>query len=132
MPNWPNGRQFRQDRGSTSHAYDEKKAQDVNPVNIRPADLIIVQDILRTFVPAGSRVWVFGSRIKGTTKQSSDLDLAIDAARPLSRQESATMPDAFEESDLPYKVDLVDLQSVSEPFKAIIERDKVPLPGFAE
>ncbi len=42
------------------------------------------------------------------------------------------MPDAFEESDLPYKVDLVDLQSVSEPFKAIIERDKVPLPGFAE
>ncbi len=99
------------------------------PVDIRPVDLAIVHKILRDALPCDARVWVFGSRAKWTTKDSSDLDLAIDADRALTRKESAALSDAFEESDLPYKVDVVDMHTVSDSFKAIIERNKVALPS---
>lgn len=97
------------------------------PIDIRPCDLNIVQDILCNTLPKGAKVWVFGSRATWTTKDSSDLDLAIDAGRPLTRQESGSLSEAFDESNLPYKVDIVDMQTVSENFKKIIERDKVGL-----
>ena len=96
------------------------------PLDIRPHDLAIVLQILQGCLPAYAKVWVFGSRAKWTTKDSSDLDLAIDAGRPLKRNEQAELADAFEESDLPYKVDIADWHSISESFKeAISDRKSV-------
>ena len=100
------------------------------PIDIRPHDLTIVQDILKTVLPTGTHVFVFGSRAKWTTKRSSDLDLAIDAGRALTRNEDVCLSSEFMESDLPYKVDIVDLHNVSDSFKAIINKNKIPLPGF--
>ena len=97
------------------------------PIDIRSHDLSIVQQILRATLPPHAKVCVFGSRATGKTKRSSDLDLAIDAGRPLTQNENFALGDAFDESDLPYKVDLVDMHNVSETFKAIIERDMVAL-----
>jgi len=97
------------------------------PVDIRPCDLKIVQDILHDVLPPDAQVWVFGSRAKWTTKDSSDLDLAIDAGRALTSKEASALADAFEESDLPYTVDVADMWSVSDTFREIIERDKVAL-----
>ena len=97
-------------------------------VDMRPQDLKIVRDILRVHLPATAQAFVFGSRATGRTKRSSDLDLAIDLGRALTRKESADLADAFDDSDLPYRVDVVDLNEVSESFKAIIERDRTPLP----
>ena len=70
---------------------------------------------------------MFGSRAKWTTKDASDLDLAIDAGRPLTRAESNNLADAFEESDLPYKVDVVDMYTVSDTFRPYIEKERVEL-----
>ncbi len=98
------------------------------PVDIRPQDLAIVQSILAEALPASARIYVFGSRATWATRDSSDLDLAIDAGRALTSTESAAMASAFEESDLPFTVDCVDLHTVSARFKAIIEQTKVPLP----
>lgn len=86
-----------------------------------------MQQILCDALPANAQAWVFGSRATWKTKRSSDLDLAIDAGRPLTRRESGDLAEAFDESDLPYKVDLVDMHTVSPTFKAIIERDMVRL-----
>ncbi len=99
----------------------------VKPVDINPTDLTCVKSILSAHLQNEAKVWVFGSRATWTTKDSSDLDLAIDAGRPLTRQEECALADAFDESDLPYKVDIVDLQTASESFKTIIERDMVEL-----
>ena len=49
-----------------------------NPVDIRPDHLEIVQSILREYLPEGVKVWAFGSRASWTTKDSSDLDLALE------------------------------------------------------
>ena len=39
---------------------------------------------------------------------------------------------AFEESDLPYKVDLVDMRSLDDSFKAIIEKTRVEIKPLAQ
>ncbi len=96
-------------------------------LDITPPHLAIVRQILMAFAPKDATVWAFGSRARGNARATSDLDLAIDAGRPLTLSETAALSAAFEEAPLPYRVDLVDLQSISAEFKAIIERDKTPL-----
>ena len=103
----------------------------ISPVDIRPDHLEIVQDILREHLPAGFRVWVFGSRANWKTKDSSDLDLAMEGADALDYKAMVGLEVAFEESDLPYTVDVVDLNAVSPEFKNIVEAQRIPLPPAA-
>ena len=98
-----------------------------SPVDIRPDHLAIVQDILRTHLPAGFKVWVFGSRANWTTKDSSDLDLAVEGPAKLDHKAMVGFEVAFEESDLPYTVDVVDLKAVSSDFRQIVEDQRVLL-----
>ena len=99
------------------------------PVDIRPDHLEVVQDILRTHLPAGFTVWVFGSRANWTTKDSSDLDLAVEGAASLDHRAMAGLEVAFEESNLPFTVDVVDLNAVSHAFKQIVKEQRVALPS---
>ena len=91
------------------------------PIDIRPSDLTIVQEILRKSFSPDAKVWVFGSRANGKTKSTSDLDLAIDAGRKLTKDEEISLIEAFDESDLPYKVDFVDMHYISDNFKETID-----------
>lgn len=97
---------------------------DMPNVDIRPDHWEIVCDILRKHVPQ-YEVWAFGSRAKWTAKPYSDLDLAVITDKPIPIQISANLSEAFSESDLPWKVDVVDWATTSESFRMIIERDKV-------
>ncbi len=94
------------------------------PIDILPEHWIIVRDILRKHVPQYT-VWAFGSRARGTAKPFSDLDLVILTEHPLPLEVSAALAEDFSESDLPYKVDLVDWATTADSFRQIIERDKV-------
>jgi len=100
-------------------------------VNIAPEHLRIVEDILNSHLPAGARVAVFGSRATGRAKPFSDLDLAIDAGRPLTLAESADLREAFTESDLPWKVDFLDRHATAGHFLRLIQKSSVrlTLPG---
>ena len=98
-------------------------------MDIRPDHLAIVQDILRAHLPAGFKVWVFGSRANWTTKDSSDLDLAVEGAAKLDHKSMSRLEVAFEESDLPYTVDVVDLKAVSSGFRQIVKDQRVLLPA---
>ena len=97
---------------------------DVPKIDIRPDLWEIVQGILKKHVPL-CEVWAFGSRAKWNAKEYSDLDLAIITDRPLSLDVSASLSDDFSESDLPWRVDVVDWATTSESFRKIIEHDKV-------
>jgi len=70
-------------------------------------------------------VWAFGSRAKRTAKTYSDLDIVLITREPLSLEQLASVTDAFDSSDLPMRVDVVDWASTSGDFRRIIERDKV-------
>lgn len=93
-------------------------------MDVRPDLWDIVRDLLQAHVPQ-YEVWAFGSRAKGTAKPYSDLDLAVITDQPLSLAVNAALSDAFGESDLPWRVDVVDWATTSESFRKIIERDRV-------
>lgn len=93
-------------------------------VDLAPHDRAEVARILQAQVPE-LEVWAFGSRVKGTAKPYSDLDLALITAHPLSLERSGALREAFDESDLPIRVDLVDWATTSASFRKIIEQNKV-------
>ena len=96
-------------------------------IDVLPAHHRIVCDILNRHLPAGTRVWVFGSRANRTTTRASDLDLALDGESKIDYKITGAMEDAFEDSDLPYTVDVVDLKYLSPKFKQIVDKSKVQL-----
>jgi type I restriction enzyme S subunit len=61
-----------------------------------------------------------------TAKPFSDLDIALEAAAPLAPDVLIDLEEAFEASDLPWKVDVIDLNAVSPEFRLIVERQRVP------
>ncbi len=81
--------------------------------------------VLEILGPLASQTVVFGSRAKHNAKPLSDLDLAIKA--PIEQQELARLKSAFEDSNLPYKVDLVLLSQLDANFLRLVEKDFVPL-----
>jgi len=93
-------------------------------IDLNPHDWEEVKRILRTCVP-GYEVWGFGSRAKWTAKAYSDLDLAIISEQALPIAIMADLRESFDESDLTIKVDVVDWATTSEPFRKIIQKNRV-------
>ncbi len=81
-------------------------------IDLDPRLLRQVEAILAEHVP-DCEVWAFGSRVASGAKQFSDLDLAVVASAPLPTRRLALLAHAFEESDLPIKVDVVEWRSTS-------------------
>ncbi|MXZ38889.1 MAG: restriction endonuclease subunit S [Holophagales bacterium] len=97
------------------------------PIDIRADHLDIVRDVLREHLPAGVKVWVFGSRATWKTKDSSDLDLALEGSTEIPPERLAALETAFEESDLPFAVDVVDTNRIGERFRRIVSEQRVVL-----
>jgi type I restriction enzyme S subunit len=95
-------------------------------VDLRPGEWEIVRDLLRRHIPE-REVWAFGSRVKKSAKPFSDLDLAIQGTQPLELSTLADLTHDFSESDLPFKVDLVDWATTAPHFRAVIEAGHVVL-----
>ena len=95
-------------------------------IDISPEQLAIVQGVLKAHLPKGTLAWAFGSRVTWTAKPFSDLDIALEGAAPLAPDVLIDLEEAFEASDLPWKVDVIDLNAVSPEFRAIVERRRVP------
>ena len=94
------------------------------PIAVSPDEWRIVRTLLRKLLP-DCEVWAFGSRAGGQPKPYSDLDLALIAERPIGLGVLAALAEVFSESDLPWRVDLVDWAATSERFRDIIRTRKV-------
>lgn len=94
---------------------------------IPPAELAKARAILKGHLPQDVKVWVFGSRAGGNPKPWSDLDIALEGRVALPLSLMAELAEAFDESALPWKVDLLDYSTVTPQFRAIIDRGKLPL-----
>jgi len=94
------------------------------PIDVRPDLWVIVRDILRRHVP-GFEVWAFGSRARGGAKRYSDLDLAVICEEALPLEIWGALLDDFRESDLPWRVDVVDWATTRAGFQSIMAAEKV-------
>lgn len=93
-------------------------------IEVSPEQLATIKAILRRHLP-DREVLVFGSRATGTAKEYSDLDLAVTGDTPLDLGRLALLENDFDESELPFKVDVVDWAAASESFRQIIRRTAV-------
>ena len=91
-------------------------------IDLNPNHLATVERILVEYVPE-CEVRAFGSRATWTAKDYSDLDLIVVGAEPLDWRTFGRLKEAFEESSLPVRVDVLDWHDISESFRKVIERD---------
>ena len=89
-------------------------------IDLRPDQLAIVEGILAEYVP-DCEVRAFGSRATWTAKDYSDLDLAVVGDGPLDRHTLSRLKEAFEESTLPMRVDVLDWYAVTADFREVLE-----------
>lgn len=89
-------------------------------IDLKSNHLNLIKRILAEYVPE-CEAMVFGSRITEKAAEYSDVDIALFGSEKLDWRTIEALKDAFSESDLPYTVDIVDGNSVSESFRKIID-----------
>lgn len=94
-------------------------------IDITPDQRKILLDLLNDYLP-GVTVWAYGSRIKGTARPQSDLDLAVFASAEQKRSVAA-LKEALEESQLPFRVDLFVWNEIPQQFRDNIQQAHVVL-----
>ena len=95
----------------------------LNNIDLTAAQRREVTALLQHYLP-DTEIWAYGSRVKFTAKPHSDLDMVAFAAKEQS-QAVANLREAFEESYLPFRVDLFVWDEVPEGFHRNIEEARV-------
>ena len=80
-----------------------------------------LRELLRTRLPPGTPVYLFGSRARGDARWNSDFDLWIDA--DIDPVEIARLSDDLEESFVPFHVDFVTTRQLADRFGAAVRKE---------
>lgn len=86
----------------------------------------VVRRILKHRLPK-AQVRMFGSRASGHAKPWSDLDLAVQAEQPISDLALAQARADFEESDLPFRVDIILWQDLPPSMQETVRQQGKPI-----
>jgi len=99
---------------------------DINTaIDIKPGDKGILFSLLEQYLPH-TTVWAFGSRVSGHALPWSDLDLVVFSGAEQKYQVSL-LREALEESNLSFRVDLLEWDSLPDNFKTNISASSAPL-----
>jgi len=85
-----------------------------------------VVEIVSKYLP-NCRIYLFGSRAKGTARKNSDFDIAVDCGSKIPFSVMAKIEGELEELPTLKSFDLVDLSLVSDDFRKMVERTGVIL-----
>lgn len=86
----------------------------------------MVRSILTRIIP-GADYLAFGSRLGRSHHRYSDLDIAVKAPGKIPLAQLSALEEAFADSDLPFRVDIVDLHRASPEFRCMVEANHVRL-----
>jgi predicted nucleotidyltransferase len=75
---------------------------------------------------SAAQLILFGSRARGDARPASDIDLALRAPEPLPPDLLALARETLEESNLPFRVDLLDYAVVPPEMRQAIDREGMP------
>lgn len=79
---------------------------------------------LKERIPSQARVYLYGSRSSRNNRWNSDYDLWIDA--DISRKVIAEMTDQFDESFVPFRVDIVTTPQLNGHFAERVKQEAIP------
>ena len=69
------------------------------------------------------KIYLFGSRARGTHHKWSDIDLALDAGSALPNVKIGEVKDVLAATNMPYKVDVLDFYTISADMQEMIKKD---------
>lgn len=94
-------------------------------IQIDTPDLTSILKLIHQYTPDTS-VWAYGSRVKGTSTEKSDLDLVI-FSEPEKNLLVSDLKEAFEESNIPFRIDLFIWNEIPTEFQNNIKECYVEL-----
>ncbi|MEG7978772.1 MAG: nucleotidyltransferase domain-containing protein [Mollicutes bacterium UO1] len=91
-------------------------------LQLEPRHYQIIQQIITRYP---YQFYAYGSRVKGTARKLSDLDICYfeDIPDAVAYQ----IEEVFKESDLPFIVELVSWKDMSPQFQKLIRKDLIPI-----
>ena len=90
--------------------------------NSIPKEKII--KVIEIFFPQ-AKVYLFGSRARGDNSERSDIDLAIDAGKPMTMTEKGQIITMIDALNIPQKTDIVDFHRVPQTLKDNIAQEGI-------
>ena len=96
-------------------------------LNLDEQYLQILVSILDRFLPSGVQVFVFGSRVNGTARKYSDIDLCLKCNQDIPDAVILTLKEVFSLSELPFRVDVVIYRNCTDAFQQIIDENNVKI-----
>ena len=92
-----------------------------------PRQAVLHRRIITKFLgPQRASLFLFGSRARGEARRASDIDIAILPEAPLIPGTLARLREALEESDIPYRVEVIDLSTASKGFRRKVLSEGIP------
>jgi uncharacterized protein len=90
---------------------------------------VLMQSPIKTPESTTVKAWVFGSRATGRARPYSDLDILITSPAPLDWRARADLQDAFEASNLPFRVDVIEEARLAPSLapRVLAERQSLPV-----
>ncbi|MBR2430615.1 nucleotidyltransferase domain-containing protein [bacterium] len=95
-------------------------------LGVTEKELEIIKNILMPF-REDYNFFAYGSRVKGNFRPLSDLDLMIKGENLAELTDIENLKEKFDNSSLPYIVNLVDYFSLTESFYSIIKKDLIKI-----
>ena len=89
-------------------------------IALEDEQLNILKNILKKYF-SSQEIRVFGSRYKHTNNKFSDIDVVIVGQEKIDISTFSKVKEELQESDLKYRVDLLDWNIISDEFKKVIE-----------
>lgn len=84
----------------------------------------IIIETIKKHIPE-CKIYLFGSRARKTHSEGSDIDLAVDSKKRIALHLIARIKEEIEDQNVPFFVDIVDLQTADENLKKEVKRDGV-------
>ncbi len=85
----------------------------VETIHLDERHLNMLRDLLAQYYPE-KEVWAYGSRVKGTAKNTSDIDIVIFDSNDT---EYYILKDALDESDIPFLIQIMRWELIPQDFK---------------
>jgi len=80
--------------------------------------------IISALRPA-AKIYLFGSRARGTNAERADIDIALDEGHPLPLRDIDEIKNILRESNIMYKIDVVDFNQISSAMRNEILKERV-------
>ena len=94
-------------------------------MNIQVKDQEMLSVIIKRYLP-DTKIYLFGSRARGTNNPGSDIVSALDNNGPIDWSILGAIKEEISDSDIVLFVDVVDMYDVSDEIKKQIMRDGIP------